>query len=145
MAPFRTFALQALVLRRQSKCGLVQVSISVPCSIPTDFLSRFPHRSEGRRIKPGQKIHASVAFIKNYKPKAILTSKDKGWHDILGKGSKSELAWTEDLRDILEMDLFDLSKTPALVEAAISDRTSFGILRFLATTRTPYESLARLD
>ncbi|KAJ7900848.1 hypothetical protein B0H13DRAFT_1883251 [Mycena leptocephala] len=105
----------------------------------------FPHRSEGRRIKPGQKIHASVAFIKNYKPKAILTSKDKGWHDILGKGSKSELAWTEDLRDILEMDLFDLSKTPALVEAAISDRTSFGILRFLATTREGVASIGKAD
>ncbi|KAJ7815718.1 hypothetical protein B0H13DRAFT_1924023 [Mycena leptocephala] len=95
----------------------------------------FPHCSKGRRIKPGQKIHASVAFIKNYKPKAILTSKDKGRHDILGKG--------EDLRDIREMDLLDLSKTPALVEAAISDRTSFGILRFLVTTRTLCESLAR--
>ncbi|KAJ6589856.1 hypothetical protein DFH09DRAFT_217728 [Mycena vulgaris] len=106
---------------------------------------RHPHRSEGRVIKPGQKIHASVAFIKNYQPKAILPPEAKGWHRILGKGRTDELSWTEDLQDIVEMDLFDLSKTPALVEAAISDRTSFSKLRFLSKTREGAASIAKAD
>ncbi|KAJ6548693.1 hypothetical protein B0H19DRAFT_1265495 [Mycena capillaripes] len=113
-----------------------------------------PHWFEGRRIKPGQKIHASVAFKKGYTPEAILPENGKGWDDILEKGSKTEFSWTENLGDILEMDLFDLSKTPILVEAVISsldaaisnlDRSSFDRLRFLAKTREGAASIGKAD
>ncbi|KAJ7440547.1 hypothetical protein B0H11DRAFT_2352530, partial [Mycena galericulata] len=104
-----------------------------------------PHLSNGRVVKPEQKIHASVAFIKNYQPKAILPPGTKGWQDILEKGSRNELSWTDDLRDILEMDLFDLSNTKALINNASSDNTSFDRLRFLSTTREGAEAIGKVD
>jgi hypothetical protein len=99
-------------------------------------LNRSPHLSKPRVIKPGQKIHASVAFIKNYAPIAIL--RIGNWRDILGKGSRSEISWADGLRDILELDLFDLSNTQALIEDAPHDNTSLDRLRFLSSTRTGY-------
>ncbi|KAJ7484542.1 hypothetical protein FB451DRAFT_1232827 [Mycena latifolia] len=104
-----------------------------------------PHLSKGRVIKPGQKIHASVAFIKNYKPKAILPSKTTGWKDILEKGSRLEHSWTTKLRDILEMDLFDLSNIKALIEDAKFDHISFDRLRFLSSTREGAASIGNAE
>jgi hypothetical protein len=54
-------------------------------------------------IKPGQLIHVSVAFKGNeWTPKAVLP---KGWTWDMIIGSKANVEWSGNLRDILEMDL----------------------------------------
>ncbi|KAJ7135949.1 hypothetical protein C8R44DRAFT_608626 [Mycena epipterygia] len=93
----------------------------------------WPHLSQGRVIKPGQRIHASVAFIKNYRPKATLPEGTKKWEDILCKGDKDGILWTRGLEDILERDLFDLSNTRVLIENAMSNDTDFDRLCFLSS------------
>jgi hypothetical protein len=66
---------------------------------------------KGRVIKPGQKIHASVAFIQNYEPHAIFSDGiDTGdWLRILMKGRQDTFDWHKEIKDILELDLFYLS------------------------------------
>ncbi|KAF8489057.1 hypothetical protein JB92DRAFT_3148147 [Gautieria morchelliformis] len=57
------------------------------------------HKGNGRKIKPGQKIHASVAFCPtSHCPKAKLCpeSSVKAWADIVGRG-----------HHVLELDIFD--------------------------------------
>jgi hypothetical protein len=75
-----------------------------------------------RVIKPGQRVHASVAFIHNYKPKATL-KKSKAeieWSDIIGKGQNYKVDWADGL-GLLEMDLFDYSRATAIIEQAKSN------------------------
>ncbi|KAF7441271.1 hypothetical protein PC9H_001620 [Pleurotus ostreatus] len=70
-----------------------------------------PHAGQGRIIKPGQKIHASVAFCEDpYRPKAILPpNATRGWDALVGRGKRSDLQWTQGWEDLLEMDIFNQS------------------------------------
>ncbi|KAJ7686775.1 hypothetical protein B0H17DRAFT_939989, partial [Mycena rosella] len=77
-----------------------------------------PHLGSGRIITPGQRIHASVAF-KNpeYHPRA--TFRGGGgipWPSFVGKDLDGDFEWTNDWRDLLEMDLFDASFTVEAVQ-----------------------------
>ncbi|TDL30078.1 hypothetical protein BD410DRAFT_850420 [Rickenella mellea] len=69
------------------------------------------HKGHGRKIQRGQKIHASVALCpKDYEPKAKLAFDDKfKWSKIVGRGSITDIKWTIDLKDYLELDIFDYS------------------------------------
>lgn len=80
-------------------------------------LCRMPHLWEGRTITPGQKIHASVALIDGYTPKAKFHSSMKtttSWSDLLkapsGHQRQSDV-------DIFDSDSFylDTSKVPKLL------------------------------
>jgi hypothetical protein len=100
--------------------------------------TRVIHWGQGRLIKPGQLIHASVAFQKGYTPKADLPPEwGLKWHDILGKGEKEDLDWTNNLRHALELDLFDHHLKMEVNEGNIvellkklSRRALYGTLRF---------------
>jgi hypothetical protein len=102
---------------------------------------------QGRVIKPGQKIHASVPFIeKNYKPKANFADgmTRKTWDDILRKGKQDEISWAKEIEEILEMDLFDHSNVTTILnelELNLENFELIGRLEFLASTRTcsPYK------
>jgi hypothetical protein len=96
---------------------------------------------EGRVIKPGQKIHASVAFIEDYKPKANFAEgmTQKTWDDILIQGKQDEISWTKEILEILEMDLFDHLNVKTIIDELIQVAENFqliGRLEFLASTRT---------
>jgi hypothetical protein len=73
---------------------------------------------KGRVIKPGQKIHASVAFIRNYEPRAVFSDGvEKGdWLRILTKGRKDTVDWSNEIKDFLELDLFDHSRLKILLD-----------------------------
>jgi hypothetical protein len=92
-------------------------------------------------IKPGQKIHASVAFINNRTPKANLSGEltENGWNDIVGKGKSDRIDWADELEGLLEMDLFDYANVETIMELARSDMCNTlatGRLEFLASTGT---------
>jgi hypothetical protein len=97
-------------------------------------------------IKPGQKIHASVAFIGGYKPKAnepkaklSTEMTKKGWDAIIRKGHCDRIGWADGLNDLLEMDLFDYSNVDEIMKLARSDMhntLATGRLEFLASTGT---------
>ncbi len=103
---------------------------------------RWPHLAGIREIKPGQKIHASVAFIHNYKPKAtrLKGGAEIEWELILGKGKKDNVDWANGLEHVLEMDLFDCSssaaKFVALAKNDIYDTFVTRRLHFMASFRT---------
>lgn len=91
---------------------------------------------------PGQKIHASVSFIRNYKPQATFAKgmTEKGWDAIAGKGRRDGVDWANEIKEIMEMDLFDHS--PANVKLIIEEikrdmrNTNFtSRLEFMASTR----------
>ena len=95
---------------------------------------------DGRVIKPGQKIHASVAFIEDYKPKANFAEgmTQKTWDDILGMGKQDQISWTKEIQEILEMDLFDHSNVKTIIdelELNMENSQLIGRLEFLASTR----------
>jgi hypothetical protein len=75
---------------------------------------------QGRVIQPGQLIHASVAFKRGdrYTPKAEFPAgmKGKSWEAIIGQGHKDDIGWADDLKDFLEMDLFDHSQAQSLID-----------------------------
>ncbi|KAH7920359.1 hypothetical protein BV22DRAFT_1021384 [Leucogyrophana mollusca] len=70
-----------------------------------------PHLCKGRTIKKGQKIHASVAFIRNYRPRATLSDglPIKRWDELLERGKIDGVNWAKGLEDLLEIDMFDFS------------------------------------
>ena len=76
------------------------------------------HRGRGRKIQPGQRIHASVAFCKTlYEPKALFSDKGKeAWCNLIGRGNKSNLKWTHGWEDRLEMDIFDNKSAEITIE-----------------------------
>ena len=101
---------------------------------------RWPHLAGARKIKPGQKVHASVAFIHgNYKPKATLqrSGAEIEWERILGKGNKDNVDWADGLQHLLEMDLFDYSNgaaiTVGLAKNEIHNTFFTGRLQFMAS------------
>lgn len=77
------------------------------------------HRGRGRKIKPGQTIHASVAFSPDrYVPKAHLppSDKPKSWRDLIKSRGKDEFVCPEGWEGLLEMDIFDVSTANAIIE-----------------------------
>ena len=81
-----------------------------------------PHVWQGRVIKPGQKIHVSVSFIRDYKPKAKFSPGiEKDWNSILGKGQPSDVSWTRGIKDLLELDLFGDSNVKMILDNAKLD------------------------
>lgn len=120
-------------LRRQEDCPkphqwFVAVSITFTRA---DSRSRIiPHMGAHRIIYPGQKIHLSVALNRKYLPKAQFhayssTAHSPAWSTILGKDldanegdtqDASKYGWMDDLGDILELDLFDITAIPELVK-----------------------------
>jgi hypothetical protein len=90
-------------------------------------------------IKPGQKIHASVAFKKDYIPKAKFANDVKqDWSSILRKGEREGIGWAKEIEEILELDLFDHSNILTIINEIEQDLTNplVGRLEFLASTRT---------
>ena len=78
-----------------------------------------PHNGQGRTITPGQKVHSSIAFCdKNYRPKAsLLVPQPRPLCDLVGRGSRSSTEWVKGWEDLIEMDIFDLSLIPKIIEA----------------------------
>ncbi|KAJ7117550.1 hypothetical protein C8R44DRAFT_790986 [Mycena epipterygia] len=110
-------------------------------------MTRRPHLGKGRVIQPGQKIHASVAFIKDYQPKATLPEETIEWEDILEKGNKDGISWIQGLEHILELDLFDLSPKSVLqvIANAMSNDTDLDRLDFLTSIREGAASIAKAE
>lgn len=98
------------------------------CPKPHQWI--IPHMGAHRIIYPGQKIHLSVALKRKYLPKAQFhayssTAHSPAWSTILGKDldanegdtqDASKYGWMDDLGDILELDLFDITAIPELVK-----------------------------
>ncbi|KAJ7107109.1 hypothetical protein C8R44DRAFT_744972 [Mycena epipterygia] len=77
-----------------------------------------PHRGAGRIIVPGQHIHISVAFKKDYIPRAtFLEDTDIAWESFVGKNIEtSTFEWAHQLGEMVEMDLFNGSLMIEAVE-----------------------------
>ena len=87
--------------------------ISCLCNIAS------PHNGQGRTIRPGQKVHSSIAFCdKGYRPKAsLLVPQPRPLCALVGRGSRSSTEWVKGWEDLVEMDIFDLSLIPKIIEA----------------------------
>ncbi|KAI9455298.1 hypothetical protein F5148DRAFT_1226410 [Russula earlei] len=96
-----------------------------------DSTTWLPHLGQGRTIMPGQKIHASVAFIQNYQPKAKFSVDVEGgdWIRILGTGRQDSFDWTDPIRDLMELDLFNPASVKRLVASIIRNRSISDIER----------------
>lgn len=97
------------------------------------------HKGQGRIIKPGQKVHSSVAFCdERYHPRAILP--DQGClYELVGKGSRSNREWVKGWEDLIEMDIFDLSLMSNVIETLKSGTgggSSMWVYRLTAMTST---------
>jgi hypothetical protein len=70
--------------------------------VHTNKVLRWPHLKKGRVIKPGQKIHASVAFIEQeYRPKAnFAEGMTWKWDVILRKGKQDQISWMKEIEGI---------------------------------------------
>ncbi|KIM36837.1 hypothetical protein M413DRAFT_285325 [Hebeloma cylindrosporum] len=106
-----------------------------------------PHKGRGRKIKPGQKVHSSVAFCnESYQPRAILPARRR-LSELVGKGSRSNREWVEGWEDLLEMDIFDLSLMSNVIETLKSGtaggESPMWVYRLTAMTST-VEGLAAL-
>jgi len=78
------------------------------------------HRGRGRKILPGQKIHASVPFCQeSYVPKARPLDGVK-WSSMVGRGRRQDMHWASHLGDVLEMDIFDHSVAQEVIEKLTS-------------------------
>ncbi|KAF8878555.1 hypothetical protein BD779DRAFT_1676817 [Infundibulicybe gibba] len=106
------------------------------------------HLAKPRIIQPGQKIHASVAFVGDgYYPKAKFSKGiPNGWDDIIGKGFIMAFEWTDALGDLLELDLFDHSSIPDIMDQLSNGQSHtraalLGRLIFMASTRTGFEAI----
>ncbi|KAJ7146836.1 hypothetical protein C8R44DRAFT_600241, partial [Mycena epipterygia] len=81
-------------------------------------VTRTPHRGAGRVIVPGQRIHISVVFKKEYVPRATFLQ-DSGikWESFVGKDVETgTFDWAHQFGDKVEMDLFDGSLMVEAVE-----------------------------
>ena len=70
------------------------------------------HRGKGRKIQPGQKIHASVAFSTwEYRPKAILPKgrSPLDWKDLIRLDGDSPFKYPSAWMRWLDMDMYDLT------------------------------------
>ena len=88
-------------------------------------------------MQKGQKIHASVAFMQGYTPKASMPNDiSVVWEDILTSGNRLTFRWA---KDILQMDLYDLEGVSKLVDEIRANPESGDLiarLSFMALTRT---------
>ena len=106
---------------------------------------------KGRVIKPGQKIHASVAFIQNYEPRAIFSEgvEEGDWLRILTKGRQGSFNWANEAKDLLELDLFDHSRLKIYLEKLqknINDSESIeGLDLWVSTGMSTVTTLNRAD
>ena len=95
---------------------------------------------------PGQTIHASVCFIEgDYTPKAVFHDQFpiRDWTKIVGAagGKLDSIAWSEEIHEILEMDLFDITRVPRTLqrykdESAEDPKEWSERLEFMASIRT---------
>ncbi|KAF8801532.1 hypothetical protein BYT27DRAFT_7198051 [Phlegmacium glaucopus] len=99
----------------------------------------WPHVWEGRVIKPGQKIHASVSFIKDYKSKAKFSPGmvDGDWSSVVNKGRQDDISWMKGIENLLELDLFDYSNVKKIIDDGDVAR-----LEFVALTREGRQAIA---
>ena len=85
------------------------------------------HLGKGRPIKPGQKVHTSVAFSKKYNPKKKYTPKavfpegpdSPKWDHLIRSDSVTEhvmLNYTSSWMGWLELDIFDVSVASTVVD-----------------------------
>jgi hypothetical protein len=99
-------------------------------------------------IKQGQKLHASLAFMKKkYCPQATFSvdKADMSWNKIIGIGEETTTDWIPYcLSDLLELDLFDHSAVPDILKR-LDDRSSYntkvellGRLAFMARSGMCY-------
>jgi hypothetical protein len=75
-----------------------------------------PHMGRGRKIVPGQKLHASVLLKSHYLPKAKLWSPEDKWPGCVDLDDPRELEMLIDLDDKWEKDLFDSTAAGFLVD-----------------------------
>ena len=98
-----------------------------------------PHMGEGRSIKPGQKVHSSIAFgDESYHPKAILPQ-ERCLYDLVGRGSRSSTEWVKGWEDLIEMDVFDLSlmlNVIAILKSGKGHESSVSRLKAMTSTGT---------
>jgi hypothetical protein len=93
-----------------------------PCIPFHSFYDKFHsnlHFGKGRKIVPGQQIHASVAFKESrYNPRAqVISSISKiKWESLVGTGKINDISWTRKWEGQLEMDIFDRSLVQEIVE-----------------------------
>ena len=97
------------------------------------------HKGRGRKIKPGQKVHSSVAFCdESYQPRAVLP--DEGClYELVGKGSRSNREWMKGWEYLIELDIFDLSLMSNVIETLKSGtggENSMWVYRLTAMTST---------
>jgi hypothetical protein len=74
------------------------------------------HMGRGRKIFPGQKVHASVLLKPNYRPKAKWWSPEDKWPGSVDPNNPRELETLTYLDDKWEMDLFDSTTAGFLVD-----------------------------
>jgi hypothetical protein len=77
------------------------------------------HRGKGRKIKPGQKIHASVAFSPSeYRPKAVLPKDGppSNWESLITLNGDTQFNYPKDWEPWLEMDIFDLTTAQTVID-----------------------------
>lgn len=91
-------------------------------------------------IKPGQKIHASVSFIKGYKSCATFSPGIAGgsWDTFAEKGQQDGSSWAKGIEHLLELDLFDYSKVKTIIEEVnrgLDKKPRLDLLSFMALTR----------
>jgi len=77
--------------------------------------------AQGRIIKQGQRIHASVPFIQgNYQPWALLPDDHEytriTWKEITQQGVKNDIGWVDNLKNILELDIFDIWQGKIIIQ-----------------------------
>ena len=97
------------------------------------------NNGRGRQIKPGQKVHLSIAFCdKSYHPKAI-SPEQRSLCELVEKGSLSNREWVNGWEDLIEIDIFDLLLIPTVIDRLKLERgskTSIWAHRFKAMTST---------
>ena len=91
-------------------------------------------------------VHASLCFIQeSYTPKARFHPSFEGitWKDIIGVGRLESVEWANGIDQVVEMDLFDISGVPILLEGYLSNPGSIewgDRLEFMSSIRTLDES-----
>ncbi|KAJ7097706.1 hypothetical protein C8R44DRAFT_859850 [Mycena epipterygia] len=82
-------------------------------------VTRTPHRGAGRIIAPGQRVHISVAFKKDYHPRATFLEPDGiEWDSFVGKNVETtDFDWVDRLGNKVEKELFDSSFMIQAVES----------------------------
>ena len=87
-------------------------------------------------------VHASLCFIQeSYVPKARFHPSFQGitWKDIIGVGRLESVEWANGIDRVVEMDLFDISGVPILLEGYLSNPGSIewgDRLEFMSSIRT---------